>query len=580
MRKFCGHELPRRSDGKNPPSLPDRNVEGRMRFTRGRSACIVARCGRDPFRGSDAPLQTAGIAMSRTAVAGNSSPGGLVLRTLAALERHPWRTLGVYALLLAVQISPWWYASKDDCLYISVARSMVRGESTHCLGNERIFVGPGFPAILSPAFLVGERPFLALSVIQWVISLALIAGVYRWCRRHDAEHAALLTGFCILNITIWYYFRRPLKEIAFLTTLVWSINLLHPLFEWQPLRRTALLCAGGSALLAFALFIRLTGVVLVPAFVAAVAWQAWRKNIEWKRAAVLAAVVGVAGGGSVLGQVVYDRQQEAKNNWRPSYATTFSRRVADSNGLKLLTGVRDRVGEVGRIVLPGTFKLYAETDGPFKFIEVPFLLATAVLITGWIVLVRRRIELLALMLPMYAGIYALNAVNQGARLAVPMAPVLMLCFWLGLKQISKCDVRVLGGLTAAHLAVAIAYWVGIDMPRAIAADRNWAAVDKVVATVGDDPVAFADELKTTRSMLLITFDRVVPDYDPDVDLSSAVPQSAAKDSATHPKWVVSKASAEIEGYDLHSEEGGMKLWKSRNRLSTQVAAPIETRAKH
>lgn len=509
-----------------------------------------------------------------------SAPRGRAQRTLDMLERHPWRTLGVYALLLAIQISPWWYASKDDCLYISVARSMVRGEQMHCLGNGRIFVGPGFPALLAPAFFLGERPFLALSIIQWVISLGLIAGVYQWCRRHDPERAALLTGFCILNITVWYYFRRPLKEIAFLTALVWSINLLHPLTERLPLRRTIWLCVGGSALLVFALFVRLTGIMLVPAFCLAMGWQAWQKRLAWSRAALLATTVSIIGCSAVLGQVIYDKQQEKVNGWRHSYAKSFTTRVAETNSSLLLAGLRDRIGEVGRIVLPGTFKIYADANGPFKFIEVLFLIATAVLITGWIVLVRGRIELMALMLPFYAGIYALNAVSQGARLAVPMSPVLLLCFWLGLRQVARCDIRMLGGLTVAHLCVAISYWIGIDLPRARAADQHWAAVDRVVETVGDETVAFSSDLKTARSMLLITFDRVVLDYAPESGDSAAeasIPgeQIVIPEEARHPKWIVSGSGEPIDGYELHSETNGLKLFKTRSEIPV-LAAPIET----
>lgn len=473
-------------------------------------------------------------------------------RGVDALEARPRTLLAVYALLLAMQISPWWYASKDDCLYLSIARSMVRDDTVRALGSPRLVVGPGYPALLAPAFLMGDRPFLAVSIVQWLISLALIAGVYVWCRRHEPGRAVLLTGLCVLNMTVWYYFRRPLKEIAFLTGLLWTVNLLHPLCEPQPRGRTAALCFLASLLFGYTLFIRLTGVVLVPAFLLVLGWRAWRGDMTWPRAALLAACVATVGCGTVLGQVLHERHLEATLGGADSYATMLAKHVSESSVGSVWRGIRDRYWEVGQTVVPGTFKVASDPEKLFQVEDALFLLVLAAVAVGWLALVRSRVELMALMAPLYAGIYALNGVSQGPRLAAPMAPVLFVSLWFALRSWPRSGPRLVGGLVAAHLFVAFGYWAAYDAPRAREAHRLWPAVDEIVATVGNEPVALSGDLKTCRSMLILGFDRFLPWRDgPRVEFTDV----------RQTPWVIAKSNRTFAGYSVAGDYGPIKLWR-------------------
>jgi hypothetical protein len=47
------------------------------------------------------------------------------------------------------------------------------------------------------------------------------------------------------------------------------------------------------------------------------------------------------------------------------------------------------------------------------------------------------------------------------------------------------------------------------------------------------------------------------------------------EEARHPKWIVSGSGEPIDGYELHSETDGLKLFKTRKDIPA-IAAPIET----
>ena len=88
-------------------------------------------------------------------------------RWIEGTNRHPRIGLAVFAALMAVQISPWLYPTVDGCLYMKTARDFLAAPSLtdfHCL------VPPGYPALITPAFLFGNRPFLEIAVLQWLLS--------------------------------------------------------------------------------------------------------------------------------------------------------------------------------------------------------------------------------------------------------------------------------------------------------------------------------------------------------------------------------------------------------------------------
>src|SRR5690242_9607355 len=64
---------------------------------------------------------------------------------------HPVLWLAFFALLIAVQISPFWYPTPDATAYLSIARSIASGNGLRNFGYAHVPYPPGYPIIISPA---------------------------------------------------------------------------------------------------------------------------------------------------------------------------------------------------------------------------------------------------------------------------------------------------------------------------------------------------------------------------------------------------------------------------------------------
>ncbi|MGH7194242.1 MAG: hypothetical protein ACREJM_12045, partial [Candidatus Saccharimonadales bacterium] len=180
-------------------------------------------------------------------------------------EARPWLVLIALAGLTAVQISPWWYASDDSHSYLSIARSIARGTGPTNLGSRHLWFSPGYPVLISPAFLLADRPFLAISICQWLLLVGFMIGVYRWCRGVVGEAAVWIASLAVINHAVWIHYRRPLSEIAFMCFLVWTTNGLRTSLETKGSARFAARLLLASLLAAAACLIRPVGIVLGPA---------------------------------------------------------------------------------------------------------------------------------------------------------------------------------------------------------------------------------------------------------------------------------------------------------------------------
>jgi hypothetical protein len=106
-----------------------------------------------------------------------------------AMNRRPWLWLTVFALALAAQISPWWYPSDDGCTYLSMARSIAAGEPFERYGQQGSGIPPGYPLLVGPVFWLSDQPFLALSVMHWLMGVALLVAAFaKWYR--ELSHVA------------------------------------------------------------------------------------------------------------------------------------------------------------------------------------------------------------------------------------------------------------------------------------------------------------------------------------------------------------------------------------------------------
>jgi len=194
--------------------------------------------------------------------------GASLERWLARCNEQPRRWLGAFALLLATQISPWWYPAPDAVVYLSMARSVVFDAHLTRFGSRQLGLAPGYPLLVSPTFLLGDLPLLALSIVNWVLAVLLMLGVYLWVRRCVPPAAVLLTGLVVVNIGMLNLCRRNLSELPFMTLAVWSVHVFNAARR-APAVRAGFYALLGGALLALLGLIREVGITLGIGFIAA-----------------------------------------------------------------------------------------------------------------------------------------------------------------------------------------------------------------------------------------------------------------------------------------------------------------------
>ncbi len=59
-------------------------------------------------------------------------------------------------------------------------RSLARNHWPTNLGRAQLYYSPGYPLLVSPAFVLADYPFLLLSLFNFALALLFIAGVYVW----------------------------------------------------------------------------------------------------------------------------------------------------------------------------------------------------------------------------------------------------------------------------------------------------------------------------------------------------------------------------------------------------------------
>jgi hypothetical protein len=504
-------------------------------------------------------------------------------RWIEGANRHPRIGLAVFAALMAVQISPWLYPTVDGCLYMKTARDFLAAPSLtdfHCL------VPPGYPALITPAFLFSNRPFLEIAVLQWLLSLVMMGGVYVWARRQFPDAALLLTAAVMVNISLWTYYRRPTKEIATLALLMWTVNLMHRLLDERRIGRIIALTAMAAVLTAYASLMRYTVVTLTVGFGLAAAWLAWQRTFGWSRAVTMSAAVGLVTAVTLAGWLYYDRTYGAGGIYLKEVMSVYSEqspRVAkhhrgdgeteladQSNGananemlaedesanhsrpVRFLQGMAYRINDIGCLCIPGMWKSSIEPwELPDKSM-LAFLGLSGVLVVGWWKIVRRRLDVLALTLPAYFLLYSHWVCDQpGGRFMLPMLPILVACGWCGMATLVRQRATVVFGLLiAVHFAQASGYWLLVDAPRAYENHRNWSMVDRLAGQIRErqGEVALATSVDQACHGLWLELDWTYPLRNLEMQFSPRV------------VWIVEPAgSRPRKGFRIQRIDGPVQL---------------------
>jgi hypothetical protein len=448
------------------------------------------------------------------------------------------------ALLVAVQISPLWYPTPDASGYLSIARSLAAGTGPTNLGSRQLYLAPGYPVLISPAFLLADEPFLVLSVFHWSLAVTLMLGVYVWARRHLPDAALLLTAVVMVNVELWSLIRRTLSETAFMTLLVWEVNLLHwavaAVSARAAVARTALAALGMTALA----LTRQAGLMVAAGFGAAMLLQTYRGRVARSRAVLMTLGVAVPAALAVAGVVRLDRAMAAASG-----AATYVDQIVDPSlpwADQLREGLRLRISEVGRLAIPGMFKAYARRGEWLNVNMAVYVPLATVLLTGWVRWARRTGDVFALALPFYLGLYVVWPFDQATRFMVPMLPLLLACAWSALERLGHCRPGIFRALLVGHLAAALGYWLVIDLPRAWQDRTQWPAVRQMAAVLRADrgPVLAAEVPTDTQWMLQFSLDRRVWEHSPGTAVDAEI------------RWIVTQnAEAAFAGFVPHTRAG-------------------------
>jgi hypothetical protein len=465
--------------------------------------------------------------------------------TLAPLERRlawcneqPRRWLGVFALLLATQISPWWYPAPDAVVYLSMARSVAFDAHLARFGSRQLGLAPGYPLLISPAFLLGDHPLLALSVVNWILAVLLMLGVYLWVRRCAAPAAVLLTGLVVVNISMLNLCRRNLSERPFMTRAVWSVHVFNAARRATPVR-TGFYSVLGGLMLVLLGTIREVGVVFGVGFIAALCVDAYRRR-SGARVIAIALIAVLPAALVVLAfmrrDVVMAQQlaDQAGTHWDGLVRPAFEGR--------LIEGLRLRISNIGQLLEPGMFRAYA---GPGQWYDVNLLLyvpLAIILAVGWVKLIRRDADVFAWTLPFYLAVYIVWPFDGATRYELPMLPVLLVAGWWAIESQRRWRLRWFAALLVAHLGVALGYWLAIDLPRARQCDAQWSIVERLVQPIGRGTrtVRAVNMNECVRLRLELALDRPAPASD------------AQSLSSTDAQWAVVGGDADVPGFAVRS----------------------------
>ena len=432
---------------------------------------------------------------------------------LAAQNQHPLPWLTIFAVLMALQISPWWYSTPDATTYLSMARSIAVNHRLSNLGGVHLAYPPGYPLLISPAFLISGRPFLQLSLIHWVLAMLFMAGVYRWIRSLAPEAAVLLTGLVMVNVALWIYYRRTLSEVAFMAAMIWTVLALNAALAAASGRSSAIWTGAGTAMLIALTMIRETGVLFAAGFALAAMLDmrdgALRRRRGWSMMAGVASPAVAA----VAAFLFYDLKT-ARAAPSPVFGTHLSVFLDPSTSIlpRAVEGLRLRISEAGRLVVPGMFKAYAHGSQWLNIDILIYLAVFAVLALGWWRLICRRHDVLAATAPLYIALYVVWGFDADTRYLLPLLPLLMLCLWFAIEPFTNWRLSLLAVLLVAHLAVATGYWTTVEIPRARFCDAQWRPVTALAPALegGTDLIVATRKVpQCARLMLSFALDRPI-----------------------------------------------------------------------
>lgn len=465
--------------------------------------------------------------------------------------KRPRVVLSLLAALLATQILPLWTPTPDGAGYLSIARSIAQGGPVTNMGSPKLHYPPGYPLLISPAFMVNDRPFFLLALVQWLFAVAIMLGVYRWSRQWFAGSELWITALVMSNVSLWIHARTTISEMPFMALLIWTAIGLDRLAAAPTSRSAALWSLTMSLAIAALAMIRPVGILIVSGYAIVVFFRARAGQLSWRRAIATTAFLGLPAALAVAALIAYEARTAAEFGTRgdPTYLHEFKAAELPL-AVQLLEGVRVRVAEVGRLLLPGMNKSYAK---PFQwvnlntFVYTPFFVAIA---WAWWQVAFSGGSTLWFMVPCYLALYIAYPSDQGTRYLLPLLPVLAVCLWWFVWHVSQRRMQILAGFVVAHLLVTIGYSAHSTV-RLAHLEHEWQAVDAFAEIMRDDPrpAVCWNAPYGIRELTMVACDRWCGEVR---NAETFIPDEV--------NWIVAGADApSCDGFVERAREGDLKL---------------------
>jgi hypothetical protein len=435
----------------------------------------------------------------------------LVDRLESALARQTearWCWFVLLAVIFAIQISPRWILTPDSVAYLSIARSLATRHALLMYGYAHSAYPPGYPLLISPAFWF-PAPLVAVAIIQWLMIICLLWGLYRWMTLQvEAQAAALLTLLVMANVSLWIYYRRTLSELAFFTVAIWAVVMLNRTLDAATILRRFSSLAAGVILLTLLTLIREAGMLFAVGFVITILLRAWRGTFSLTVAAVTGVAVLVPAAAAAVAFIVYTERSFATTHM---FGTHLSALIDSHETIthRIIDGLRLQICGVGRLIVPGMFSAYG--PGWLNINTFVYALVCIPLAIGWYRWVRQRPDPYALAVPFYLLLYVLWDLNADTRYVLPMLPAVVVALWFTVEPL-RHRVAIIGSLAALHLLVAIIYWGGVELPQARQCARERDHVEQLVtmASVHNGTIVAASEVpQCARLYLALLLDRPI-----------------------------------------------------------------------
>ena len=475
--------------------------------------------------------------------------------TVDWIERRRWLALTLIAILLIVQITPKLRMSPDGVSYLSVARSLFSHGELKRLGSPHVRYAPGYPVLISPAFLFGRRPFVAAQFIQWFYAVLLILGTYTWFARYAGRSAIWVTALALLNAGFWDLFRQISSELAFMPCLMWGSVLLAAAAHARTARRATAMMAGAIALLATACAIRQAGALLVIGFTLTMTILALRRQIAWGRAIACTAALAICIACVSWSLIAFDHQRAREAGPAEIKYTDAFRKPDRSVAAQIAEGVRRQTAEVGRLLLPGMWKAHAE-EWNWKDINTWIFLITCVPVAiGWWKLCKSTADPLALTMPFYIALYVVYPFDSGTRFTVPMLPVLAASLWFLLSPLGARRGIFFLVLVVLHTFVAIGFWLD-DAAHVRRRWQQWTAIEHVAAAIPPEAkiIAVRGPVNDDWMFLMYLTDRTVAPASMNLPVTKDVDWIVT--SKAEPDWPGFHAVGQVDDYKLETRVPG------------------------